>query len=451
MVEESDQDRLVTETWRSRTRDRREDFNQARAGDHMVTPFECDLCVFRKLRQEEPDSQNLKDQYLLTCIRRMNLDAFWSRATSTVMQNTRNAKMMIEKSKKVGIPFGPFRSPGPFPNYDHCGYHVAFLMLDASLDQGKYLRDRKQFDTIRKFRSTYSNHVRATASTLVNGHPLVLTDNNGKAFSRMGQDESGSLWFSRFVEGCRRRMGQDWRPDQAVTSELMQALLGSIKEEIVENREEHDAFFLVLAGTFFATSYVLSLRGPEGLLLDLNALVKYMDLYRQRNCIVVGLWGQFKGEHIERSHLLPCCDETSSGIKIRRWINRAVCLSQEIGRWSGPLMLNRNGTPITSRALDDTLHRHLIKIFVERKDLFPLAAIKDEEDIISRYAVFRSFRRGSNTRAKEIGVATPDVDTVNRWRTKENAGTNKPGARIDHMYADVNLLVGPFLRYTRSM
>ena len=50
-----------------------------------------------------------------------------------------------------------------------------------------------------------------------------------------------------------------------------------------------------------------------------------------------------------------------------------------------------------------------------------------------------------------MGLATPDVDTVNRWRTKEKAGANKPGARIDHMYADLNLLVGPFLRYTWSM
>ena len=416
-----------------------------------MTPFECDMCVFWKLRGEAPDSKQVKDIYLMTCIRRMNLDAFWSRATSTVLQNATNAKRMIERSEKVGIPYGPFFSEGPFPEFDHCGYQTAYLMLDASLDSGRYNNNHKQFDTIRKIRSTFSNHVRASPSTLVAGKSVVLTDNVGKSFTRLGHDESGSLWFSRFVEGCRRRMGQDWRPDQAVSPRLVAKLLEQLEESILEASTNDEAFRLVMMGTFYATTYALSLRGPEGLLLDLDGMNKFGDSLQERDCIVVCLWGQVKGEHWERTHLLPCVNVTSSGIAIRRWITRALTLAKDIGRVRGPLMLNRNGSAITSRELDEVLHLHLATIYGRDPNLFPSDTIREEEDIYKNYSVFRSFRRGSNTQAKEGGVLVPDIDTVNRWRVREKAGTSKPGGSMHHIYADLSMLVGPFLRYTKAM
>ena len=54
------------------------DFLEARNGDHLLTPFECDLCIFRKLRKQSPIQNNAKDKLLLLMIRQMNLDAFWS-------------------------------------------------------------------------------------------------------------------------------------------------------------------------------------------------------------------------------------------------------------------------------------------------------------------------------------------------------------------------------------
>jgi hypothetical protein len=51
----------------------------ARAGDHLFCPFECDGCSFHRLRGEAPDGRSHQDQILLSYIRRANLDAFWSR------------------------------------------------------------------------------------------------------------------------------------------------------------------------------------------------------------------------------------------------------------------------------------------------------------------------------------------------------------------------------------
>ena len=381
----------------------------------------------------------------------MNLDAFWSRASSTVKQNHLLATRMIDRSSKVGIPYGPFIRRQPFPSFDHCGYHTAYLMLDASLDQGRYHKDHKQFDSIRKIRSTYSNFIRTTTSTIVGQLPLTLLDNDVKSSLRIGSDESGSLWFALFTEGCKRRMGQDWRPDQAITPELMIALLDHLEHLIINASRQEDSYFMIMAGAYFITCFVLSLRGPEGLLLNLEGILKHGDAQSHKDCVVIVLWGQVKGEHIERSHLLPSINTTGSGLQVRRWIRRAVVLAQDNSRSRGPLMLHKNGDNIKPRQLDDLLHQTLTAIYSTSPELFPSTAIRNEEDIALKYSAFRSFRRGSNTRAKEMGVSVPDTEVVNRWRGRDKAGTRKQGGPIDQMYSDLSLLIAPFIRYTKSM
>jgi hypothetical protein len=64
-----------------------DEFYLARNGEHCMVPFECDLCVFRKLKRRSPDLTNPGDDLLIACIRQRNLDAFWSRSKYTVRGN----------------------------------------------------------------------------------------------------------------------------------------------------------------------------------------------------------------------------------------------------------------------------------------------------------------------------------------------------------------------------
>eukprot|EP00978_Attheya_sp_CCMP212_P026979 scaffold89845_cov24-Attheya_sp.AAC.1 len=65
-------------------------FKFARDGDHLMCPFQCDLCQFINVKKRHP--ANLPgDDMLLLCIRRANLDACWARESSTVYQNMREA------------------------------------------------------------------------------------------------------------------------------------------------------------------------------------------------------------------------------------------------------------------------------------------------------------------------------------------------------------------------
>jgi hypothetical protein len=45
-------------------------FKCGRAGDHLVPPFECDLCVFRKLKGRDPVPSSHHDEYLKVVISR---------------------------------------------------------------------------------------------------------------------------------------------------------------------------------------------------------------------------------------------------------------------------------------------------------------------------------------------------------------------------------------------
>ena len=87
----------------------------ARHGDHLITSFECDLCIFVKLKNRYPIATSDQDKRLAACIRRVILDAFWSRASSTVANNLRLAKKMISLSDTVGLS-PPFVSRGPLPS-----------------------------------------------------------------------------------------------------------------------------------------------------------------------------------------------------------------------------------------------------------------------------------------------------------------------------------------------
>ena len=53
-------------------------FKCARDGDHLTTPFQCDLCHFRNIQGRDPLAHSDKDCLLLEFIRRANLDVHYA-------------------------------------------------------------------------------------------------------------------------------------------------------------------------------------------------------------------------------------------------------------------------------------------------------------------------------------------------------------------------------------
>ena len=71
-----------------------------------MVQFECDFCIFQKLRGESSQTLN-SDKVLLAAIRRINIDTFWSRTTNTVNRNRAKVEDGLKLSQQFGV-VGPY-------------------------------------------------------------------------------------------------------------------------------------------------------------------------------------------------------------------------------------------------------------------------------------------------------------------------------------------------------
>lgn len=433
----------LREAWKSKHKDPT-DYHVGRPGEHLMVPFECDLCVFRKLKGVSPSADSHQDQYLMAAIRRVLLDSMWSRSRKTVTENSRRVKRIVKTSKDIGLPtiFRDCHQPVP---YDQNGYGIAVVMVIYSLRKGsndKYL----QFDTVRQLRAAFSNHSRVQwASSNFN---LSMSTLDGQ-YTRFVSDPCGSMWFSRFMEGMKARMGQITLSNKAFSDLLLKRLFMETERSIESKTsvEEKDLWIVFLS--YITISYVISLRGVEGLLLDLRGLHKHWKQGKGKY-VIIPLLGQIKGEKDDIAHLIPCVEKTGSGLNVRSILGRLM-LTRLNQNWKfGPAIADRYGKVFTTQVLDDMLHEILLNIFQDEPTMFP-STVKGEEDIRKFYQCYRSFRRTSNTRAISQKVNPDSIDIVNRWRKVERSKGSRPSGSMKQHYAELEVLLDPFLHYTSKM
>ena len=117
----------------------------------------------------------------------------------------------------------------------------------------------------------------------------------------------------------------------------------------------------------------------------------------------------------------------------------------------GPAFVRTNtGKQASTTDMNDLFVQLLTEIYGTHPQMFE-ADIESASDISERYHVYRSFRRGSESRAISKGVRDGDCYQVNRWRKKEKAGTSKMSQPINQHYVDVTLVKEAFMRYTKAI
>jgi hypothetical protein len=70
-------------------------------------------------------------------------------------------------------------------------------------------------------------------------------------------------------------MGQIWKPNQAFGMNLLLDLLNEVGSRIENAASPREEICWVALHTLMVVSYVLSLRGPEGFLLDLSGMRRF--------------------------------------------------------------------------------------------------------------------------------------------------------------------------------
>jgi hypothetical protein len=140
---------------------------------------------------------------MIKCIRRENLDAFWSREPGTIKGTLDEAKRGLAMDSSLSFAHTLFSPRGPFPVADTMGMGVAIVMLQCSLNPGKYIKGNVQYETVRKFRSAASNIYHSSLEGQQGG--TVMAKDTRKV--RVTKCPTHSDFFDCFNLGLHKCMG----------------------------------------------------------------------------------------------------------------------------------------------------------------------------------------------------------------------------------------------------
>lgn len=422
------------------------DFLEARGGDHLFCPFECDDCSFWRLLGREASPNSAVDRSLQTFIRRANLDAFWSRRPGTVY-GLSNA---FVKQVKIGEHFGfPMFTPlGPFGMAYESGMRTAIGVLWTSQLPGRH-EEKMKFSSVRKVRSLHTDVYGASARG-VEGALVWRSDRTRFVATAAPSD---SAWFNCFMVGFKARVGERRKQDAAIPIGVMvlkQQLLEAewiaavARDDLPAQRvtAERAAFYLFL--------YCGSLRGFEGPKVVLGDLRKQIvapgSALAQRYPPHVGLplAGRFKARSQEqRTIMIPIAYHTASGLSPGLWAERLVEVLQKFGITTGWAFQTTDGEQMRMSDFEDDFYERLLRIQQIDSTLFT-----EGTEIYEDFQLSRSHRRGATTRATAAGVQGTDIDWINRWNIGADHDASGP-MRV--LYSDRVQLINVFLRFSAAL
>jgi hypothetical protein len=331
-------------------------------------------------------------------------------------------------------------------------------MLVHSRNPGNHSRMYTQFDTIRKQRSAYSNAYFASAESASMGVILSIGDQSNGQITKC---PTHSFWFSRWSKGCQTRMGFILKQNKAISLNVMLALISNFKSGIrnaVPRSWERQKLCMGLA--YSVISFCASLRGSEGLILDMDTLKSNLEngnydvnSPRAKSCIphvIIPLRGRFKGETGERCHLMPLANVTASGIEIRAAVNVLLAARTEMKvKRSSWAFVNQEGDKMKFSEMNEIILDQLEQVKEEdaERKLLGLETFDVRED----FSINRSFRRGSETHALNQKVPEVVINAQNRWKKIEAAKGRKAHFSMIENYSDILLLIPTMVRYSEML
>lgn len=423
-------------------------FLTARKGDMLCAPFQCDFCWFINLKGRSFDERRAEDRLNLGLIRRMNLDIMWDKEASTVGSMLQVFSRAQTAARHLGLMPSFLTAKKAWPVGDQVGCGEAMLILWDSI-QTTQEGGSRQFDTIRKLRSMSSN----IQTTSVVGEMAGLGfRESGKSFV-LDKCSTNSVFFSKFIRGCEKRMGRTIRQDAALSVEILLAVLDNMDKEFKCSeptiRRKRD---LVILGSFLVIGFCDALRGNEVFLVEASNLCKFADetQLHGRDYFIVPMMGRFKGETGERNILRVLVKITASGIEIGKWIARLVRVLKAEGRndcrTPGPAFCDDQGQVLSYGYVNDLFHEEIIKIQEMRPEL-----IAGDVLVADIYNIYRSLRRGATSRATELNYSETLINLNNRWRTTQsNKGTGGI-KKMSQLYVEMALVMESLLQFSKSL
>ncbi len=416
--------------------------NHGVSGAHLSMPFLCECCWMRILEKRSP--QPGRDDTLVACIRRVNLDAMTGKSEYTIKGHLGRTKRILTFNAKYGKT-PTFEPRGPLPPMDLVGMGVALDMMLYSLEAVGRNEDAVQYETLRQIRSTATRNYDSSP----NGVTEMACFSVGKGRVRPTRCPTQSEFFSLFGKGCEYRMGAESKANKEVSIRVIVELLRRVKQDIADTEYLPEKNELTKFGAFITMCTAASLRGCEGFLADLAGLVRHLDRGRRGVIpaklkdnfdedvaeslphVVIALLGKVKGETGEDTHQIALANTTQSGIKVRWWIEELVRVGLAEGRRSGPAFAYPNGKLASSSEYNAMFLSYLGEI-QEQTEL-----IEDKIEVNEAFGISRTLRKTAQSRATRAGISAANQAKMNRWRTVENAKGKKPNFEMRDLYAGV--------------
>jgi hypothetical protein len=387
----------------------------------------------------DPVTGEYDDVELFEIMRWANLDAFWEQASSTVGSNLRAGMWSERTTGRLNMP--SLTPPmGPFPLMYSLGMSVAIAVLDRSLDPGNY-DDFVQWETFRRSRSCVTNISQAGVFGL--GESVGAFERRKMWFSQV---VTHSFWFSRFMAGLHKRVGEIKKRDEAITIDVVHAIEDILNSEWRKRDNPKVKRRIAEMGVWFIVGgFWVGLRGKEMLLIEFagtsNSLKHMNDPLPH---FVLVILGRTKGNQLSGSKFGIPCVSVTEGTHLRPWIWVA---------WLVPLMKGEGvaGGRLFQRVLTPS------KLFEFEHDFFTLIErvqlltelIDKNLDVREAFGILRSLWRGFTSHAKIIELPGDWIDMMNRWRTEANSKMGEPRLDMVDVYAFLESLTPLQLRITQ--
>lgn len=412
-------------------------FREARNGDQLLTSFQCETCHFRNIKRRDPQRGSGSDLELLAVMRQANLDAFWSREPTTVRANLRGAMRLWETEIKYDLPstVGPI---GPYPLGDELGMSVAIAVLDRSLDKGMY-EDHVQWETFRKTMSAVTNMSQAGLKGL---------EESVGAYERnrmwISNSPSHKFWFSRFMTGIHKRVGELVKRDKPITIDVLKKVEEILEREFSKAKTLAARHRAAQMGVWFIVGFCTGLRGEEMQLIDLPGTrgnmkyLKSVDPHFRLKMI-----GRTKGNQLGGTKFeIPCVPTTSgSCLRPEKWLTRLLNTLKEKRVKTGRLLTRKLNPPRLGEFEDDFFR--VLETVQATTNL-----IDKEIDVREEYGLKRSIRRGVSEHTTNMKVPEKVINAMNRWRSDLKA---KGPANMLDLYTTLEGLVPTLLNYSRAL
>lgn len=394
------------------------------------------------------------DSLLLSFVRRVNLDMFWSKEPSTVGGTLSSYRWCRRNCIAVGIEPMVVQQ-GPYPTRDDYGMKAAISILYQSQRQGRNSKSYSQYDSIRKLRSCLAVGYNSSPYGIITdgseAESIQIT-NRGVRFTS-NKSPTESLLMRCFMTGLRKRMGRLVNQNMAISVDLLKEILQYYDQELEDSDLDPGRVrTIIICASAFVILFGGALRGNEVLYLERSELVKRRKDGRSDDSeldhVVVPLMGRFKGESGSRNFMMVLSSVTNSGIEIGRWVDLLSALLEMEGKGvnTGPGLCHEDGSLFNAACLNAELHDVLLEIQHVRSDLIPQGM-----DVKGKYSVNRSFRRGATTRAREVGVSEGTIAINNRWRQIERNGGSIPNLPMMELYTEISQTLLSQLRFSKSL